>query len=530
MSMQKVEVVVASFALVVALALAARRISTPLPVVLALAGLGLGALSRVVPAIPVELVSPGQVLPLFLPPLLLAASYRVPLGAFRASLRPITLLAVGLVLASMGACAAVVHALIPGIPWAAAFVLGAVVAPPDPVAATQVGSKLGLNTRLVTILEGEGLVNDATALAAYQIAVSAAVTGRFSLGHAVVEVVVTACVGVAVGLAVAWCTTALQRRVDEAVLETAVSLLAPYAAYLLAERVHGSAVLAVVTLGFVLRLKVGEVAAPATRLTSRAVWNAAEFAAMGMVFVLVGLQIGRIATAELPAGVITAAVLVTLTAVLVRIAWMFAVPALVRLFAGRAAADYQPRELAVLGWAGMRGVVSLALALVIPVRTANGDPFPARTALVVIALAVVFATLVGQGLTLAPLIRRLRVGQAAAARRHETAARRLALRAARACLGRLEATGTIRPDARTRMMEELSHEMGVGRDQGAGSTRDSARVRAIRDALRAQREVVLRLRDDGRLEEGTASRLEAELDVDEMALCGSSAEMMGKER
>jgi monovalent cation/hydrogen antiporter len=525
--MSPVEVVVLLSTFVVVLAVAARRLTTPLPLVLALGGAVFGALTNFLPGLPARVLPPDLVLPVFLPPLLLAAAYRVPLGAFRARLRPITLLAVGLVLATMAAVAVVAHALLPGVGWPAAFVLGAVVAPPDPVAATQVGRRLGLESRLVTILEGEGMVNDATALGAYQIAVAAAVTGSFSWTHALLEVAVSAPFGVLVGLAVGWVTAAVRRRLDEAVLETAVSLLVPYVAWLVAERVGTSAVLAVVTLGFYLRLRAGEIGGPATRLTSRVVWSTADFAASGMVFALVGLELGRVAAAGVPRDVLADAAVVAVAVVALRLAWMYTVPLLARVFVGRARAAYSFRELTVLGWAGMRGVVSLALALVIPYRTAAGEPFPARTALVVISMAVVFATLIGQGLTLSPLIRRLGIGNAGAGERQERAARKLALRAARACLA--QQAGALPRAELERITGDLVRYVGVGRDPRTGEGPPHAgAVDALRAALGAERSVVLRLREDGRLDDELAARLEAEIDVDEMALSGSSAEMLGK--
>ena len=199
--MTPLELGIALAAAAVALDLLARRLATPRPVVLAAGGLVLGLVWAGIPALPALAMPPYLVLGLVLPPLLAAAAFRVPLGAFRASLRPITLLAVGLVLVTMAGVAAVAHTVVPGLPWAAAFVLGAAVAPPDPVAATAVGGRVGLNNRLTTILAGEGLVNDATALVAYQVAVAAAVTGQFTWGHTAVEMVRSAPLGIVVGLA-----------------------------------------------------------------------------------------------------------------------------------------------------------------------------------------------------------------------------------------------------------------------------------------------------------------------------------------
>jgi monovalent cation/hydrogen antiporter len=522
------ELAIALATAAVALDLLARRLATPRPVVLAAGGLVLGLFWARIPDLPAFAIPPYLVLGLVLPPLLAAAAFRVPLGAFRASLRPITLLAVGLVLVTMTGVAAVAHSVIPGLPWAAAFVLGAAVAPPDPVAATAVAGRVGLSNRLVTILAGEGLVNDATALVAYQVAVAAVLTGGFSWGHTAVEMVRSAPLGILVGLGVGLVTAAVRRRVNDTMVETAVSLLVPYVAYVVADRVGGSSVLAVVALGFFLRRRATELGAPATRLVNRVVWQAVDFLMAGLVFVLVGIELGRVATQVSP-GILLHALAVVAATIIIRLLWMYSVPYATRLVTSSDRPGPPASELTVLGWSGMRGVVTLALALAIPLRTASGAPFPARNELVAIALAVVLVTLLGQGLTLAPLIKRLGMADPDAPAREERAARAAAERAGRERIERLEAEGAITADQRARLLDVLALEMGTPGRQGrlAARLESNQESRSLLLALADARRAILRLWDDGDLNDESAARLEAELDLSEVSLRGTAGEIVG---
>jgi Na+/H+ antiporter len=528
--MTALELAIALAAAAVALDLLARRLATPRPVVLAAGGLVLGLLWAGIPALPAFAIPPYLVLGLVLPPLLAAGAFRVPLGAFRASLRPITLLAVGLVLVTMAGVAAVAHTVIPGLPWAAAFVLGAAVAPPDPVAATAIGGRVGLNNRLTTILAGEGLVNDATALVAYQVAVAAVVTGQFTWGHTAVEMMRSAPLGIGVGLAVGVATAAVRRRVNDTMVETAVSLLVPYIAYVVADRVRGSGVLAVVALGFYLRRRATELGTPATRLVNRVVWQAVDFLTGGLVFVLVGIELGRVVSHVSP-GIFLHALAVVAATIVVRLLWMYAVPYAIRLVTSPDRPAPPAAELTVLGWSGMRGVVTLALALAIPLRTAAGAPFPARNELVAIALAVVLVTLLGQGLTLAPLIRRLGIADPDASAREEREARAAAMTAGSERIERLTAEGAITAAQRTRLLDVLSLELGQPGHQGRLVARleDDEESRSLLLALADARRAILRLWDDGRLNDESAARLEAELDLSEVSLRGTAGEIVGEQ-
>jgi len=500
---------------ILALELLARRLRAPRLLLLAAGGLVLGVARSLWPVDPSFQLEPGLALGLVLPPLLTAAAFRVPLGAFRASLRPITLLAVGLVLASMAVLAAIAHWAVPGVTWGAAFVLGALLAPPDPVAATGVIERVGLPTRLTTILKGEGLVNDAVALVMYALAVDAVVTGEFTWGHAVVELARATPLGLLAGLATGLGIAVVRRRLDNAMLEVSLSLFAPYLAWTLAERIEGSGILAVVTLGFFLRRRALRLGSAATRLANRVVWQVVDFAMGGAVFVLLGIQLGRVLEG-LALPLLLRAAVVTLGAIAVRMAWMHAVPPLVRHLPGGHGAPLGRAELTLLGWAGMRGVVSLALALAIPYQTRSGAAFPARHELVVIALVVVIVTLLGQGVTLAPLVRRLGLADPGAAERAVRAARAAALRAGRHCLAQREARGQVDGEVAGRLGEELAVALHAATTPDPGS-RGAARLAAL-DAARL---AVLEAHESGHLGEAGLQQLETELDVLELTTRGA---------
>src|SRR5499427_2049867 len=307
--LHQLETVVALLAAVLVLATAARRVLIPYPIFLVLGGLVIGVLHRV-PTLP---LNPDLVFLIFLPPVLFSAAYFTSLRDFRANLRPITLLAVGLVLATTAVVAAVARVVMPGLSWEAAIVLGAIVSPPDAVAASAIARRLGIPFRIVTVLEGESLINDAAALVLYRSAVAAVVTGAFSLGDAIWQFVVTSAGGVLIGLLVGWIGIWALRITQDSLTEIAITLLAPYAAWLLAERTHTSGVLACVVGGLYTSQFFSAVVAPATRVQGLAVWALLVFVLNGLVFTLIGLQLGAIRAAGLHA---TLATIVTLGAVI----------------------------------------------------------------------------------------------------------------------------------------------------------------------------------------------------------------------
>jgi monovalent cation/hydrogen antiporter len=382
-------VLLAVLAAITALTALAPVLRVPYPILLVLGGLALGF----IPGIPAVTLPPELVLVGVLPPLLYSASFFTSLRDFRRNLGPISLLAVGLVVATMLAVA-VVARLATDLSWPAAFVLGAVVAPTDPLAATAIARRFGLPRRIVTIVEGESLVNDATALVLYGVAVTAVTTGAFSIWDAGLDFAVSVVGGVAVGLAVGWAVAFVRIRLDNIPAEITISLLTGFLAYIPAQALHVSGVLAAVTAGFYLGWRSPEVSTPAMRIQVLPVWETLVFVLNALLFTLVGLQLRPILDAlrnQSATDLIFDAFAVTLTVVVVRLVWVFASP------------RHYP---AIIGWMGIRGAVSLAAALALPLETDAGTAFPGRELIIFLAFAVLVGTLVGQGLTLPKLIRK----------------------------------------------------------------------------------------------------------------------------
>jgi CPA1 family monovalent cation:H+ antiporter len=514
-------VLLALMVAMVALSVLARLVGVPYPILMVLGGLVLGF----VPGMPAIELPPELVLVLFLPPLLYWSGFFSSPQELRADLRAITLAAVGLVLATMAAVAVAAHALIDGLPWAAAFALGAIVSPTDPLAATAIARRLGVPRRLVTILEGESLVNDATALVAYRIAVAATVGGGFVAWQAGMRFVVGAAGGVAIGLAVGWLVAEARRRLDDPPVEIMLSLVTGYAAYLPADRLGVSGVLAAVTTGLYLGWRAPEIASPTTRLLGFSFWDVLVFLLNAILFILVGLQLhpilsglgGHSAATLLGLGAAVSAVVVA-----TRIAWQFTVPYLVRLL------DRRPSQVArrvgararlVSGWSGMRGAVSLAAALALPL-----EGVPQRNLIVFLTFAVILVTLVLQGLTLPALIRRLGVRGDGTEEREELRARLVATNAALTRLEELAAEEWTRDDTVERLRglydfrrRRLKARAGKLEDDGI-EDRSLAYQRLVRELLEAQRHAIVRLRNEGVIGTDVMHRIEREFDLEDSRL------------
>ncbi|MCE9603481.1 MAG: Na+/H+ antiporter [Planctomycetia bacterium] len=501
---------------VTVLAFAARRLPIPYPTLMVVAGAAFGW----IPGLPDIEFDSETVLLVFLPPLLYAASWQMPSRDFRENLRPISMLAVGLVVATTLAVAALTHYYIADMPWSLAFALGALVAPPDAVAATAVTRHVPLPRRLVTILEGESLVNDATGLVLYRVAVAAAVTGTFSPSAAALELIVAPLGGLVIGLAVGWLAVRLHRHLNDPTVETVATLLTPFAAYLPAEAIGTSGVLATVAAGMYVSHHASSIFSPATRLHATAVWNVLVFLLNGLAFILIGLQIPDVvyAVAQRPAGhVVGLTALVCLAVIGVRLLWVFPAAYLPKLFWNQLCAyEAAPcaRNLAVLGWAGMRGVVTVAAALALPQLQADGSPLPHRDVLVLVAFAVVLATLVIQGQTLPAVIRWFHVTPESDHRTHSDAeVRREILTASMSYLD-----GSARTDESERGMvrhlreryEHLLTAVAVTSDAHAGYL-----GRLQLEVLAEQRRKLAELNAAGTVSLETCRRIERILDLDE---------------
>jgi Na+/H+ antiporter len=503
----------------------ARHLLIPYPIFLVLGGLALS----LVPGVPVVHLEPDLVFLIFLPPILWAAAYFTSFRDFQTNLRAIALLAVGLVVVTTAAVAVVARWAVSGMTWPVAFALGAIVSPPDAVAATAIARKLGIPHRLVTLLEGESLVNDAAALVLYRAAVAAAITGTFVVGATLWQFVLAAAGGIIVGLIVGLVTRWALHAAADSLTDIAVTLLAPYAAWVIAERLHVSAVLACVAGGLYVRQSFSAIVAPSTRLQARAVWDLLVFVLNGVIFILIGLQLGAIREAGLPGSfrsLVVQGAVVSATAIAVRLVWIplaAVIPRLVSPSLRKRDPIPSSSHMLLVAWAGMRGIVSLAAALALPLTTAAGTPFPFRSEVILLTFAVILSTLVLQGLTLTPLIRALRLGRDDTLEREETHAREVAARAALTRLDDLAGESWARPDQVARMRSVYTQRMRKASsielgDSDAAAMAEAAVRRLRHETLSAERRAVIALRDQGVISDEILHRLEQELDVEAMRI------------
>src|SRR5947199_1631452 len=390
----KTELILICLVAVALLAIVARKIRVPYPILLTIGGVVLA----LVPGLPAIHLEPELVFNLFLPPLLYPAAVYTSWRDFRANLRSILPLAIVLVLLTMTATAYLFHGLV-GLPLAVGFVFGAIISPPDAVAALAVTQTLRVPRKIIVILEGESLINDATSFISFRFAVAAVMTGAFSLTQASLEFLLVAAGGICVGLAIGWLATQVQRRLDDPHVQTMFSLLTPYVAYFAGERLHVSGILAVVIAGIFYGWHAPRILRGRMRLQALPVWEMVVFILNGVLFMLIGLQL-PVVVRSLPAGSMgqaaKLAVLVLAAIVLVRFAWMFGSSYLPRLlsrtFRHETPAPWQ--HTALIAWTGMRGADSLAGALAIPFALPSADPFPGRYLILLLTFCVLFGTLV----------------------------------------------------------------------------------------------------------------------------------------
>ncbi len=520
--MGEVELVVGLLLLTVLFVALASRWRTPYPIVLMLVGLALA----LIPGLPTVRLDPDVILVLFLPPLIHAAALETSVQELRQDARTILQLAVGLVLATAGAVALVAHSLVPDLPWAAALVLGAAVSPPDTVSATQIASAVGLPRRLVTILGGEGLINDGTALTSYNLAVMAAVSGGVTFGSVVGGFGYAVVVGVGIGLVVAAVVRFVLGLLTDPLLESTLLLVMPFAAYLPAEALGASGVLAVVTTGLAyVRYGARKVSA-AGRLQQRSFWQLVEFVLTALSFLLIGLELRSIVSGLEGISILrltVQAAAVSGTVIVLRVVWVL-VSGLLRNRRARTTERRPVRGLLVAGWSGMRGVIAIAIALAIP------DEVPQRPLLVFLAFTVILVTLLGQGLTLGPLATRL--GVLSRGERHMVEQVQIRLRTAGIAQARLQ-DHVDRADLPEHVLERFTaaYEVRVDRLQrildGAqdASVDEAVQVAKVSDRLATQRlkaELIgveqaelARLVDQG-LDQRTADAVRQRLDVDSL--------------
>jgi monovalent cation/hydrogen antiporter len=492
----------------------------PYPILLVLGGLAIGVL----PGMPEFELEPELVLFGVLPPLLYGAAFFTSLRDLRASVRPIGLLAIGLVIMTTVGVAVVAHELIDGMPWSSAFVLGAIVSPTDPIAATAIARRLGVPRKLVTIVEGESLVNDGTGLVLYRVAVAAVVTGSISPWESGGYFAAVAIGGVAVGLGVGWIVRQIRLRLDNPPAEITISLLTGYFAFIPAELLGVSAVLAAVTAGIYLGWHTPELTTPQVRLQGVAVWEIVQYLLNALLFVLVGLQLPVVVDAlgDIPsARLIGYAALVSVTVIVARFAWVFAVLHAPKKIAGRMSSW---RGAVFLSWSGMRGAVSLAAALALPLETDTGAPFPGRDLILFLTFAVILVTLVGQGLTLPLVIRALGLEDDGLEAREDAKARIRAAQAAIARLAELESEEWVREDTAERLRGLYSFRTDRFRarfddgDDGGIEARSLDYQRLRRELLDAERTAILELRRSGVIGNDVWLRVARDLDLEDQRL------------
>jgi monovalent cation/hydrogen antiporter len=517
---------------IVALATLAKRFETPYPIVLVIAGLVLS----LIPRVPHIELNPNVVFLLFLPPLLFAAAYQTSWRDFRYNLSSISLLALGLVSFTVYGVAIATHWILPEFTWSEGLVLGAVVCTTDAIAATAIGRRLGLPSRLTDVIEGESLVNDASGLLALQITVAIVITGHTPPLHERMTLLAYLIgTSVLIGLALAKVVALIVTKIDDAPVEITISLLTPYFAYLAAESVHSSGVLATVACGMYLGHQSSLFFSTRARLQSSAVWETLSFVLNGVVFILIGLQLPYILRqiSDLSLGrLLVTGFLVSLVVVALRLIWIYPGALAAHWIRVRLQRENDPvpssRQLFIAGWSGMRGVVALAAAISLPRTLADGSPFPQRNVIIFLTFCVIFVTLVGQGLSLPFFIRKFGLTSTAVDNPEERRARYAMIDAALAYLqtGRDDDSPEYAPvyDELIRVQKHHLNLLPGPRHVDTGYTPAGyERYRDLTGNIRAlQRAALLNLRNQNRINDDVLRRLEQELDLFEIRDSDSS--------
>jgi len=503
----------------VALGWVARHFKFPYPIALVIGGGLLGF----VPRLPQLQFDPLVLLVLVLPPILYQAALLTSWRDFKASIRPIGLLAIGLVIATTLAVGATLKFLIPDIPWSAAFVLGAIVSPPDAVAATTILSRLNIPRRVVTVLEGESLVNDATGLVIYKFAVAAVLTGVFSLWQASLEFVGVAVGGVVVGVLMGRLFVFIHRYLGDAFIEVLTTLAVPYVAYILAESLHVSGVLAVVAAGLVRGRYAPEIVSAEMRIIARSVWNLLVFLLNSLIFILIGMQLSGIVarlTDYSLSQLFLYGTFVSAVAIIVRFAWVYPATYLslaLRAARGEHVAPPQEGEMFIMAWCGMRGIVSLAAALALPPTLADGNAFPERDLIIFLTFVVIAVTLVVQGLTLKPLIRRLKLGRDWSLQEEQHRAKMALGKAAIAAIDAVAARDEIPNELAERIRAEFAEKITLSVPGSVVLSHSGAdNARRLRDAaVKAERQELIRLWRENQISDEVLHHIEEDLDYQE---------------
>jgi len=526
-------------AILISLSAIANKRKLPYPILLVAAGLIIGF----IPNLPNLELDPNVVFVLILPPLLYDAASKTSWHEFRSSIRPISALAITLVFFTTVAVAITAHYLIPGFTWPLAFVLGAVVSPPDAVAASGIIKGLGLNKKVITIIEGESLVNDASALIAYRYAVTAVTTGTFVFWQAGLQFLVVAGMGIIIGIVIGYLFVLIHKRIENnPVVETSLTLLSPFVSYLLAEHFHMSGVLAVVSTGLIISWRSHDVFSYSSRMRTRVVWDTLIFLLNGFIFILIGLQLPSIIKdlGNYPLSqMLGYGLVISLVTIVVRIIWVFAGTNLQNIFHKKKnVSDILPdndtktaswKNMLVIAWTGTRGVISLAAALALPTFLADGSVFPKRYSIIFFAFVVIFVTLVVQGLTLPLLIRLLKIKRQDNMIEEE---KELQLYIATNSLNFIEQELTINLDKKLKnqlkskyelLIQNLSKEIRIFKnakrnDEVVKELPPDDLLSSKLELNKFQRELLLKLHKEGEYSDEVIKKVEREMDIDELKL------------
>lgn len=522
------DLILALLALLVLAAVLARRLSFPEPLIF----VPIGIAASYVPGVPEVVLDPELILNVFLPLLVYATAIRLPWHQFRENIRPIGFLAIGLVIFTTVGVALLAHAIVPELSWAAAFALGAIVSPPDTVAGASVLDRLSVPRRIAVILQGEGLINDVSALTIFRFAVLAAISGAFSLSDASLTFVAALIGGGLYGYAVGWLALRVRGLLNDSRLETTVSLMTPFVAYLVPEHFGSTGVLATAVAGLVVNSRSSHAISAETRLHTLPVWSMIDFWLNGILFLLLGLQLKAVLSmvpANALGNYVTVSLAIGLAAIALRFVWVYLIVYMPRMWAVDDSAHPRRNAVFMISWTGMRGAVSLAAALSLPFTLSDGQPFPARDLIIFATFAVILLTLLVQGSTLPFLIRRLgldREGRSEERKgtEREYEARIRILAAGRKRVEALIAEGKVPAEWGARQCRELDDRKSTYVRHGAAADDRNARALAkselqgLMESAEAQRAEMLRLRREDSIDDDIMHRIERDLDQQELRL------------
>ncbi len=521
--MQNITVVIILLAIITALAEVADRVKIPYPILLVLVGIAVS----LVPGLPAITLDPDVIFLLFLPPVLYSAAWSTSWPDFKASSRAISLLAIGCVLFTTTLVAVVAHYFIPGFGWPESFVLGAIISPPDAVAATAATKGLGIPRRVITILEGESLVNDATGLIAYRYGIAAAASGTFIFWLASLNFFYVAIVGILCGLVLGQLFKWIhQITPDNPINDTTLTFIAPYTAYLLAEQIHVSGVLSVVSCGLLLSWNSSAIFKHQSRLNAFSVWETVIFILNGLIFILIGLQLPVILRHIQDHSFLTLlfyAAIISIATIVLRIIWVYPGTYLPR-WLSKSIREREPRPnprtVTIVAWSGMRGVVSLAAALALPI-TLNNLPFPNRDMIIFLTFSVIFATLVIQGITLPHLVKWLGIKPSEEELQEEQQAR---LKIVTKVIEHIEENYSIGLSDEVLNQVKTKYEIRIQRIR-KGETAGKISADQVTDFHRVQKEIIQVERSvlndmhkEGAISEEAVRKIEYELDLEETRL------------